>query len=854
MSDARNQMHPSSGLSAPQGKQAEHFPRPRLQALLAEAVQKPLVLVRAGMGHGKTLAVADFVRESGIPTVWIRLSGCDNVGLSFWENAIRSIRPIHKPFAEECEELGFPNTEDKQNQLFLMRDRAMARARYIWVLDDMHLINNPAVLNILESSLYRVPENHTYIVICRELPKINLSGLLVRGMIANIDEKDLSFSESEVSQYLLQQGLSKELPNLSQIFLDTKGWAFIVNFLVRILKKTPGYTRYARRFMKQNLFQLMEKEIWSTLSERLQHFLVRFPLVNSFPASLVSLLAEEDESLLAEFNQQRTAYIRFDEYGGYYLVHHLFLDYLRSKQGILGPSEVCDTYKKAADWCARNGRTSEALTYYETIGDYKSLVPIIRDSPLQLLLSIISHVKGIFDRAPAEVFDQVEFFATSHVRVLILADLWQDALERVKWYERKFLLLPENDEFKHRALGVLYYLWGLLRQLMCTADDIYDFDVYFEKMSHYPVMLARGQARDTYPIGLGPWINRVGVARQGAPQEYLKALARSARHMSKGGSNWDGLDDLCRSELLFYQGEVNAAKSHIKRILERTKNDRQFVVAHLALFYAMRIAAWQGNYEKMEQALKGLEASLEENDRCNRFTTYDVALGTHYSILRLPEKIPGWLKEKLAPCSRINFLENFGNLIKAHYCYLIKKHDILLTYLEERKQWEVPVYSRTEMLAMKACVHYQMKDKQSAFAVLQEAYGTASPNGIIAPFVELGKDMRTLTLAALREPDCHIPQMWLKTINQKSSVYARQQTRLISEYKKNNNINIGINLTPRETNVMHDLYKGFSRSEIAARQDLSINTVRLVVNRIYEKLQARNLIDLIRIIHEQKLI
>ena len=854
MSGVKKQAPPASDLSTPQPGHAEHFYRPRIHALLTEAVKKALVLVRAGMGYGKTVAVSDFVRESGIPTVWIQLSDFDNVGLSFWENAIRAIKQVHEPFAEECQELGFPDTEDKLKQLFLIRDRVMANTRCIWVLDDMHLVNNPTVLNVLENSLYKIPKNHTYIVICRDLPDINLSGFLVRGMQANIGENDLLFTENEISQYLLQQGLFTELPNLPEIFLDTKGWSFTVNFLVRVLKKTPGYTKYARLFIKQNLFQLMEKEIWNTLSERLQHFLTRLSLLNRLAIGCVAMLAEGDESLLEEFNQQRITYIRLDDYGSCYLIHHLFLDYLRSKQEILNTAEINDTYKAAADWSANNGFTIDTLTYYEQIGDYTSIALILRGTPKQLVLSIIPHIKGIFDRAPAETFYQVEFFAAGYVAVLLLAGLWRDAIKFLQHFEHKLLLEPVSDEFKRRTMGVLYYLWGTLRQLMCTVDDTYDFDVYFEKINNYPMPPShKGRLLCLYPFG--PWINRAGLNRQGAPQEYCEALARSIGHFSvKTNSRMGGVDGLCRGELLFYQGEINVAKPLIENAQGDTKEERQFAFMHLALFYAMRIAAWQGNYSRMEQVLRDMEMTLEENAYDSRFFSYDIMLGVYYSILRLPESIPDWLKGKFSSYSHSNFLENFGNLIKIRYHYLTQKYDALLAYFEERKKWEIILYGRIGMLAMEACVRYQMKDKEEAYALLREAYETASPNNILVPFVELGKDMRTLTLAALRETDFPVPPVWLKSINQKASVYARQQTRVISEYKKANNIQIGINLTPRERNVLHDLYEGFSRSEIAANQDLSINTVRLVVNRIYEKLQARNLADLIRIVHEQKLL
>jgi DNA-binding NarL/FixJ family response regulator len=56
-----------------------------------------------------------------------------------------------------------------------------------------------------------------------------------------------------------------------------------------------------------------------------------------------------------------------------------------------------------------------------------------------------------------------------------------------------------------------------------------------------------------------------------------------------------------------------------------------------------------------------------------------------------------------------------------------------------------------------------------------------------------------------------------------------------------------VHLSPRETAVLNDLYHGLSRSEIAASHDLSINTVKMVLNTIYAKLGVDNLADAIRV-------
>ena len=147
-----------------------------------------------------------------------------------------------------------------------------------------------------------------------------------------------------------------------------------------------------------------------------------------------------------------------------------------------------------------------------------------------------------------------------------------------------------------------------------------------------------------------------------------------------------------------------------------------------------------------------------------------------------------------------------------------------------------------------------MKDKRKAFAALEEAYRTASPNGILMPFIELGKDMRTLTGAALREYKGKIPKPWLENVNRKSNTYAKRQTHVIAEYRQANRITEGIAISPRESEILSDLAHGLSRAEIAASRSLSVNTVKMVINNIYYKLGAENLADLIRIAVERKMV
>ena len=76
-------------------KSATALTRPRVTALLGDAIKHPLVIVCAGMGYGKTRAVLDIVKSGEFRVVWVRCADSDNVVAQFWDSFVGSISPIN---------------------------------------------------------------------------------------------------------------------------------------------------------------------------------------------------------------------------------------------------------------------------------------------------------------------------------------------------------------------------------------------------------------------------------------------------------------------------------------------------------------------------------------------------------------------------------------------------------------------------------------------------------------------------------------------------------------------------------------------------------------------------------------
>jgi DNA-binding CsgD family transcriptional regulator len=158
------------------------------------------------------------------------------------------------------------------------------------------------------------------------------------------------------------------------------------------------------------------------------------------------------------------------------------------------------------------------------------------------------------------------------------------------------------------------------------------------------------------------------------------------------------------------------------------------------------------------------------------------------------------------------------------------------------------------MHIVEAICHYKIGEKGEAQKSMFLAYEMAKSDGLDMLFIEFGNDMRALADATVKSPGCPIPINWLKRIAYKASAFEKRIGRISAEYRRENNIDGSISLSRREADLLSDLSYGLSRSEIAASREMSVNTVKSVLQMCFAKLGAENGADAIRIAIRRSLI
>jgi len=827
--------------------------RHRINALLATATKSMLVVVTAGTGYGKTWAVQSFLRDYDVDAVWMQISEGDNSKSRFWEHFCHSVGTYSEGLGAKFAALGFPERPQMSRYNQMIADDMVPNKKYVMAFDDCHLLTNPDVLQFVELFLTRLHKNITIIIISRIEPAVNIVPLIMKGNVSFITEDDLRFTKQETAAFYYRLGIELSAESLGDIYEDTKGWAFSVNLIGLSLRKAGANERYARTAMRSNVFKLMDAEIFSAASEGLQRFLVRLSLIDHLSASLVRSLAY-DPALISEF-EEASSFIRYDNYLDAYRIHFLFLEFLSERQDMLTDEEKNVTWRMAAKWCNENGFKIDTVSYYERAGDYDKIIDLITmEQPQQIPYDTAEFLLQVLENAPNGAFDDVLFYHGVHLRIIMGLGRVREAVDIANETVKEYMKKPETPE-NCCILSCLYAALGLSWWRISPHVDTYDFDKYFEKEYHYyqkfPFVFSGPSSSQSVPT----YACVVGTARKGAIEEYIEALARSVSFAAKSMNGcMSGMDTLARGELYFYQADLRKAEITVKNALQEAVDHDQYDVRNRALFYLLRIYLALGKYDQVQSVIEQLEAQLEIKGYDMRQITFDIITSWYYGLMNRLGMTAGWLNDDFAEGALGGYLVDFANLVKAWMFYNTKRYEALLNFVQNESGLTRFLYGRIEVGILEALCHYQLKNREAAYEALEAAYKLSVTNDLPMPFIELGKDMRTLTSSAKKYGKCKIPVEWLDNINRRSATYAKHLNGVIGEYRKANGLDDEVNLSSREQEILADLCTGLSRSEIAAQHGLSINTVKAVLNIIYLKLGAHNNADAVRIAVERNLL
>jgi len=364
----------------------EWVARPALTGRLAGADAR-LVLVDAPAGFGKTVAVAQW-RSSTIenrPFAWVSLDQGDNDPGRLWWHVVCALQRASPEFGAEqiLNELRVQSPEITAVVLpIVVNELAALRVPVVLVLDDYHVIREPACHEQLEFLLLHLPPSAQLVLTTRADPPLSLSRLRAAGAMAEIRVPDLRFAPDEAAtlvQAVADVTLSE--PDLAVLMERTEGWPAGVYLAALSLRGHPSPHTFVRQFTGDNRFvvDFLAQEVLSRQPRKIRQFLTRTSVLGRFCAPLCDAVTGSANSvkILEILERENLFIVPLDDTRQWFRYHHLFAQVLRGQLMRTEPDLVPALHEKASAWHRLHGSADEAISHAIAAGDFAVAVDLI---------------------------------------------------------------------------------------------------------------------------------------------------------------------------------------------------------------------------------------------------------------------------------------------------------------------------------------------------------------------------------------------------------------------------------------------------------------------------------------------
>ncbi len=362
--------------------------RPRLLHRLRGSGDASLTLVGAPAGFGKTVLMAQWSRrlaEQGEASAWLSLDFQDNdenVFVAHLEAALRPWLASRGVLVETLRSSPILLIDAVVAEICQMT-AALAQPLTLF-LDDLHLIENPAVIGIVERL---VLDGRMHLVIAtRTVPPMSLARLRLSGRLVEIGVEELRFDRGDADLFLtnrLGAGLAPDLLDL--MVSKTEGWA--AGLQLATLQLAAGETLAGFSGGGREVTEFLMQEVFGVLDAGLQDFLMQTSVLERFSAeSCVTILRlAEAETMIAAVEARQLFIVRLDNEGRWYRYHHLFRDFLRRQFEKRNPAAIAPLHLAAAEWYLREEVAAEAVCHTLAAGDDRRAAAIVERCALPMI-------------------------------------------------------------------------------------------------------------------------------------------------------------------------------------------------------------------------------------------------------------------------------------------------------------------------------------------------------------------------------------------------------------------------------------------------------------------------------------
>lgn len=874
---------------------SDFVPRPQLVARLQAGLSRKLTLVSTPAGFGKTTLLCEWLKEKKLAAAWVALDEGDNDHGRFITYVMAALRALNMGLDEHLQAISQAAAQGvplESPMAALLNDFAAlptGTAPVILVLDDYHVIHNPAVHTSMAFALDYIPDSIHIVIASRSDPPLPLSRLRARRQLNELHAPDLRFTRAETETFLNQSsGLTLSPAQVSALDDRTEGWAAGLQLAALALSGHSDIDRFVRDFTGSHRYILdyLADEVFSRQSPETCDFLLKTSILERMTAGLCDAVTGQNNgrAMLNRLERENLFIVRLDEQGQWYRYHHLFADLLKNRAEQFPAPELAELHHRAALWLEAHKQSFEAIEHALAAQEYDLAIGMmVNATPALAMRSEIGTMLKWLETLPREMslsnpriplmFAWAHFFMTDidavepHLRAALrtlglepeTVESWPanlpsqvgEMLAQV-FALRTFVSVnhgkPEQgirlarEALSHLPAGEKL---GRFAVLAALGDACRDADNFTAASQAYSEALAMAEALDQYPASL---TMRMDLARLRVKMGQLRHAETICREvLAWGGERYHPLFPVAQAytllgDLLRERNDLDAAEQILAasiRQCEWAGYQRYLVFSLVSL---ARLKAAHGEIQAVEQALESARRAATSGSELLR------AWVEQFRVRLLKSGETDWLAvHPLAEAEVIFQREDEAlTLARIHLERARRSRasdpQAVYRFLERMltsAQQSARAGSVIEILLLQALALQLLKRTPDALQKFQRALTLAEPEGYVRLFVDEGAPVAELLQLAIQH-DLH-------------AEYASRLLALLPGSQPQAG-NLSEALTEREAEVLHLLATGLSNQEIAEKLVISLSTIKTHITRIYSKLDVTSRTQAIVRARELKLI
>jgi LuxR family maltose regulon positive regulatory protein len=853
---------------------------------------RKLTLVSAPAGYGKTTLIVDWLHQQPLRYAWIALESSENDPVNFLAYFSQALKNIDSDSGSAVlEMLELPQLPPMEAiAAILVNQIASINNPFILILDDYHLIQNPAIHHLIQFLIIHAPEGVNLVITTREDPPLSLPRLRVRDQILELRAHDLRFTHEESTDFF-NSYLSVSLePNwIVSLENRTEGWAAGLQLAALSLVNCPNIEDFINSFSGSHRYVIdyLLDEVLTNLSKDQREFLLNTSILKRFNADLCDYVTQQTNSLeiISLLEQNNLFIIALDEERKWYRYHQLFVDFLQSE---LSAPIRKSLHTRAARWHEINDDLPNAIHHAIAANTYDDALGLInkvasdyfRTGKIASLLSWIEQLP--------------ESIVTENTEMMInRAWAWFLTGKVEKTQSVLNQLSKKQNELPEKVQGNLFSLQALLAdfnhanntlELSRSALDLLGQESHFFRFAAlFPLSHALHQIGDT-DLSNQVFQEIIHLAET-TSQPFMKLLAilNLAYNLNEQGYRLqalslcrDSIDDLQRtsgkSMLIanlyetplgvfdFEGGNLKDSIPHLEKGIEACQRlalnavlggdgERTLAMAHYFLGDHETAFSMLNNAINQSAGLPRVNF-LARCEQCMLFLK-----NGRISEANLWIQSPDFQKNNLpSPNGEIRLL------VQARYHLLNNELDHAESLLNELSEFLTSRHRARRLISCQillALLYQKKGNHPQAEEELRAAVNRAAQDGYISPFIldfspelaELLRQIRGDNLEFVKQINQVLMEIGALDISpdiDQSFVRASITTEADAELFEP--------LSEREVEILQLVARGLSNQQIAERLFISVGTVKWHTNNVFNKLGVRNRIQAVAFAQELGLI